>query len=243
MSSVERVGVVVPVHNEEHRLASCLDALGVAAASVPVEVSVIVVLDACTDRSPAITRRFIGRGVDGIALDVRSVGRARAAGMAELLRRHGESGTWLATTDADSTVPPNWLAAQLRYARLGTSVVAGTVAVDDWEDRSADVRIRASRAYDAVPHRHVHGANLSFSASAYLLAGGFPLITCHEDVRLVEAFQRNGENITWATDLAVTTSARRNARAPEGFAGYLSSLEEDRGSVDDDAPSSLPRAM
>jgi len=32
----------------------------------------------------------------------------------------------LATTDADSTVPADWLAEQLRLAALGVEVVAGT---------------------------------------------------------------------------------------------------------------------
>jgi glycosyltransferase involved in cell wall biosynthesis len=47
---VNRVGVVVPAHDERDLLPACLAALAVAAARVaPVPVEVIVVADACTD--------------------------------------------------------------------------------------------------------------------------------------------------------------------------------------------------
>ncbi len=45
-------------------------------------------------------------------------------------------GTWLATTDADSVVPAHWLMAQLRHTERGARMVAGTVAVQDWQNRS-----------------------------------------------------------------------------------------------------------
>jgi hypothetical protein len=61
-------------------------------------------------------------------------------------------------------------------------------------------------------------------ATAYMAAGGFSPLASDEDVDLVDAFQTNDEPIAWAMDRAVTTSSRRQARAPSGFAGYLSSL-------------------
>jgi glycosyltransferase involved in cell wall biosynthesis len=218
--------VVVPANNEEHALHQCLDALHVAASCVAVPVTVIVVLDGCTDNSAAVVDGFHEGCVEAIVVEANSVGVARATGMAELLRRHGESGSWLATTDGDSMVPRNWLAAQVRHAATGARVVAGTVTVEDWGDRSGKLRDRARRDYRAVPHRHIHGANLSFAATAYRAAGGFDPVTSDEDVRLVDAFRANREPITWATDLPVVTSARRHARAPRGFASYLSALED-----------------
>lgn len=84
---VDRVGVVVPLNDEEQLLGQCLEALCVA-------------------------------------------------GMTELLRRHHRAGTWLATTDGDSTVPPHWLTTQVRLAVAGARVIAGTVTVADWKSRS-----------------------------------------------------------------------------------------------------------
>ena len=223
---IKRIGVVVPVNNEQDTLLLCLDALAAATRGVAVPVTVVVVVDACTDGSAAVAASFPMAGLQTVAVNARSVGIARATGMTELLRRHGSSGMWLATTDADSVVPQNWLCAQLRHADAGARVVAGTVAVDDWGDRGGTVAERAAKDYAAGPHRHVHGANLSFAASAYCAAGGFSSVSYDEDVQLVDAFRANGEPIAWATDMPVLTSARRDARAPLGFGWYLSSLEQ-----------------
>jgi glycosyltransferase involved in cell wall biosynthesis len=223
---IDRIGVVVPVNNEDHALRECLDALDEAASRVAVPVTVIVVLDSCTDDSAAVVDGFRGDRVESIAVEANNVGAARAAGMATMLHRHPAPGTWLATTDGDSIVPRHWLAAQVRHAAAGARVVAGTVTVEDWVERSSSLRERARKDYRAGPHRHVHGANLSFAADAYRAAGGFDPVTSDEDVRLVDAFRANGESVTWATDLAVVTSARRHARAPQGLAGYLSALED-----------------
>ncbi|MET0700401.1 MAG: glycosyltransferase, partial [Mycobacterium sp.] len=127
---IDRIGVVVPVHNDQRALQECLDALDIAVSRVTVPVSVMVVLDACADDSATAAHALPAAGTETIVLDTGRVGLARAAGMTELIRRHGEAGTWLATTDGDSIVPPNWLTAQLRHAAAGARVVAGTVKVD-----------------------------------------------------------------------------------------------------------------
>lgn len=222
---IDRIGVVIPVHNEELALAACLDAVGVAASRVAVPATVIVVLDSCTDDSAAVVDGFSEGDVEALTVEANCVGIARAAGMPLLLRRHGQVGTWLATSDGDSMVPKNWLSGQLRHAGAGARVVAGTVTVEDWSDRNNAVRGRAQRDYCVAPHRHIHGANLAFAATAYCAAGGFSSVVYDEDVQLIEAFKANAEPITWATDLPVVTSARREARAPRGFAKYLTSLE------------------
>jgi hypothetical protein len=124
-------------------------------------------------------------------------------------------------------VPAHWLSAQLEHVCKGASVVVGTVRVGDWAERPPDVRRRAEAEYVANGHHHVHGANLSFTAAAYRRSGGFPALSSDEDVALVHAFERAGETLVWATDLAVHTSGRRLGRAPGGFAAYLDGLEED----------------
>jgi glycosyltransferase involved in cell wall biosynthesis len=228
----DRIGVVIPVHNEQDTLRECLTALLIAASGVSVPVTIVVVLDACTDASASIVNHFRSVQMRTVAVDAHCVGAARAAGMAQVLTQHGHSGTWLATTDADSVVPPHWLSAQLQQAMSGALVVAGTVTVEDWQNRNGGLAERAGRDYQATPHRHIHGTNLSFSARAYRRAGGFRPVQLDEDVSLVEAFNANNESIVWATDLAVTTSARRRGRAPKGFAAYLSALEHSlEGSV------------
>jgi hypothetical protein len=149
--------------------------------------------------------------------------------MAELLRLtapRDPAAVWLATTDADTVVPPGWLQRQLRYAGQGWDVVLGTVTVADWDGHPSHV----PAAFDALyefgdgPHQHVHGANLGIRASAYLAAGGFRSLRTAEDHALLAAATEAGCSVLQASDITVETSARRRARAPLGFSHLLRTL-------------------
>lgn len=222
------IGIAVPAHDEEASLGACLAALLLAARN-PVlggeAVAVLVVLDACGDGSRAVVRHnqplFAAAGValDCIEVDERRVGAARAAGARRLLALGAR---WLAFTDADTRVSPQWLAAQLA---LDADVVCGSVAVDDWSphaERADALREHFARNYqDRDGHRHIHGANLGVSAAAYLAAGGFEAVPCHEDVLLVRALERTGARFAWSAQPRVFTSARTDARARGGFGDTL----------------------
>src|SRR5215469_5248594 len=105
------IGVVIPVHNDGLLLAACLQSVRQAAADPLLDaepVEIVVVLDACTDRSAAVAIRYKAQF---ISLNERCVGAARALGASWAL----DSGArWIASTDADTIVPPNWLSAQLK---------------------------------------------------------------------------------------------------------------------------------
>ena len=121
--------------------------------------------------------------------------------------------------------PPDWLARQLSHADQGWDAVLGTVTVADWTDRPPT----AANAFTAYshgegPHPHVHGDNLGIGASAYLAAGGFPSLRTAEDHALLRALSAAGIAVKRAGDITVQTSARRHARAPDGFSHLLSTL-------------------
>ena len=84
------VGVVVPAHNEAARIAACLRSVEQAAA-VPalrdVVVHIIVVCDACTDRTREIVESL---GHRAVASEARNVGRARGLGADAALRTRRE---------------------------------------------------------------------------------------------------------------------------------------------------------
>ncbi|HTR09179.1 MAG TPA: glycosyltransferase [Paraburkholderia sp.] len=226
------IGVVIPAHNEELLLASCLVA-AVQAARHPAlgreTVRVLVVLDACTDGSAAIAQRA---GVDTLTIDACNVGVARATGARHMIN---EGSRWLAFSDADSRVAPDWLAAQLA---LGVDAVCGPVMVDDWSHHPARTREAWQRRYrDADGHRHVHGANLGVSAQAYRRAGGFAPLACGEDVALVEMLGATGAVIAWSAAPRVFTSARLDARVRGGFGDTLSAWA--RGEAGDEAAHAL----
>ncbi|MEG0186042.1 MAG: glycosyltransferase family 2 protein, partial [Stenotrophomonas sp.] len=127
--------------------------------------------------------------------------------------------------DADTIVPPDWL---WKQAMCGADAFCGIVDVGDWLDYPAAVREAfAGRELARDGHGHIHGANLGVSAAAYRAAGGFPALATGEDVALVRALQRTGAGIAWHARPVVSTSARRTARAPQGFSGFLRSLERE----------------
>ncbi|MEO8630862.1 MAG: glycosyltransferase family 2 protein, partial [Betaproteobacteria bacterium] len=156
-----------------------------------------------------------------LKVDSRLVGAARAAGAA---RAVALGSRWIACTDADTRVAPDWLAAQLL---LDADAVCGLISVDDWSEHSDEVRLAFLQRYnDADGHRHIHGANMGFSTEAYLRAGGFAPLSVSEDVSLVHALAGSGARIAWSAAPRVMTSARLESRARGGFADYLRDLGE-----------------
>ncbi|MGH3935237.1 MAG: glycosyltransferase [Pseudonocardiaceae bacterium] len=219
-----RIGVVVPAHDEQELLPYCLAALHRAAAPVRamgIQVDVVVVLDACTDGSAEQATRA---GVSTIEVAARNVGAARAAGF-ETVLEHGTKDVWLATTDADSTVPPHWLLTQLTAFRAGWDAFVGTVRVVDWAAHPPEARARYLRRYQfRDDHPHVHGANLGISARSYRLVGGIPALATGEDVALVAALDMAQCAVLRSPLASVTTSARHRGRAPDGFATHVCNL-------------------
>lgn len=228
---IRAVGIVVPARDEERLLPRCLDALGTAISRLGVErpdvlVRVVVVLDTCTDRTRQVADAC--PFVMAVSVEVACVGAARAVGADHVARAHGmhPDNLWLLTTDADSAVPADWLTSHVELAESGFDAVVGTVEPDQ-ADLSADVLGRWRSQHRLVlGHRHVHGANLGMRFSAYAAAAGFETLLTHEDVRLVRRLRRNGARILATPHFPVLTSGRTEARAPGGFAAYLSALVE-----------------
>ena len=222
---VTGVAVVVPAHQEAELVEGCLRSLRSAARSSHVPVTVTVVADACTDATARLARRH----ASVVHVAARNVGVARGAGVREAVRRwspHRRPGLWIATTDADSTVPADWITAQLDLARRGSELVAGRIVVTDWDDRPAAVdAAHRARYRDGPAHGHVHGANLGVALRLYTALGGFAPRPTGEDVDLVERAEAAGAAVTWSTSSPVHTSARRDGRAPAGFSDHLDALE------------------
>jgi hypothetical protein len=68
----------------------------------------------------------------------------------------------------------------------------------------------------------VHAANLGVRMRAYDGAGGFPAVATGEEHLLWGELGRRGHALCSSLCLRVATSARLDARAPGGFASWLS---------------------
>ncbi|POH58728.1 glycosyl transferase [Cryobacterium zongtaii] len=222
---IDRLIVVVPARDEESRLPRCLAALADAVQAVEDEfgtdapaISVVVVLDRCTDGSAEVVAQW--PQFRALECSAGSVGSARRAGVAHLLTDAAAAHTWVATTDADSAVPRRWLTAQLALAEAGTELVLGTVLPDD--ELPVQERDRWHGSHTLVDgHPHVHGANLGVRADRYLQADGFSDVDSDEDVLLVEALRTLGARECRTALIPVLTSGRLDGRVPGGFGGYL----------------------
>ncbi|TFC23195.1 glycosyltransferase [Cryobacterium sp. MDB1-18-2] len=224
---IDHLVIVIPAHNEEELLPRCLAAVGAAIEPVvatldpaPPIVSVVIVLDRCTDGTETIAAGF--PGVHLVRSDTGGVGAARRAGVRGVLKTPADftGRTWIASTDADSAVPENWLASQLAFARNDVHLVLGTVEPDECLD--GEMRARwAAEQWLVEGHPHVHGANLGVRADRYLAAGEFPGIDADEDIALVAALRRLRVCEIRTARIPVRTSGRLVGRTPGGFAGYL----------------------
>jgi glycosyltransferase involved in cell wall biosynthesis len=214
------LAIVIPAHNEAACIGACLSAVHEAVNHPALSgeaTRVIVVCDACDDETSAISR---AAGADAIEVTTRNVGFARAEGARFALALGAR---WLAFTDADSLVAPDWIAKQLECA---SDAVCGVVSVEDWGCHhphvSEQLREHFALSYSHDDgHRHVHGANFGVSAEAYLRAGGFAAMHTGEDSALVAALIACGASVAWSAGPRVVTSSRTDFRAPDGFGAIL----------------------
>lgn len=239
---IEVVAVIIPVHNEAALLRACLRSVATAtrrAHALGVMTSVHVVLDACSDASAEIAAAF---AVEVLETDAQRVGFARQVGVTAALAAHPglpHDRLWLAHTDSDSSVPPNWIIDQVERERAGADVYVGTVRpkMRDLSPRRREAWLRSHPR--GPPNGHVHGANLGTRASTLLNAGGFADVAEHEDVEVVASARARGAVIVASADACVTTSGRLEGRTPGGYASYLRSelisLGEQQERVDEPA--------
>ena len=113
-----KLSALVVAHNEERRLADCLEKLTFAD-------ELVVVLDKCTDASPDIAGRFTDRLLAG-SWD--REGPRRNAGI-DFCR-----GEWILEVDADETVTPE-LAAEIRRTVETSTAALHLIPVDNWVGR------------------------------------------------------------------------------------------------------------
>jgi len=220
----QAVAVVVPARDEQDTVAACLGSIAIAARQVSLDVLTVVVADHCVDETAARS------AAAGATVAVRSgslaggVGAARATGCTYALHRLGGlpyESIWLAHTDADSQVPPDWLSAQLVLAGRGHDAVAGMVTLTGTGNR--ETRRRWTASY-RQRHGHVHGANLGVRADAYLAVGGFQPVPAHEDLQLVRDLVTGGYAVARPRRPRVVTSSRLRGRTPAGVAADLRKL-------------------
>jgi glycosyltransferase involved in cell wall biosynthesis len=208
------ISVVIPAHNEERYLGACLEAL--ERQTYPrSSFEVIVVDDASTDATADIARQFGARVVHE---PTASIGRARQRG-AQVAR-----GEILASTDADTIVPPDWLE-RIALSFQRDSQLGAVFGPFRYHDGTAFERIflwylnlGLMMALQALGRSCFSGANYAVRRQAFWRAGGHNVyLPAGEDIDL--SWRLAGvTKVAFDRGLVVSTSARRRR---EGYAKIL----------------------
>ncbi|MGH3085831.1 MAG: glycosyltransferase family 2 protein [Rubrobacteraceae bacterium] len=233
-----RVCVVVPARDEEALITACLEALATQEGVSTDQYEVLLVLDRCADATAERARKVARRNPDlrlrFLEGPGRGAGHARRVGMetaCERLMSIGRPGGLIASTDADTVVAGDWLAAQIEANSRGARAIGGRISLNPeglsdevyrWRERQVAVRRGETPGdRDACEHRQFSGASLALTAEAYREIGGLEPLSSLEDEYLEATLVRSGIRIERPLSVRVTTSSRLDGRAERGLSRDL----------------------
>jgi glycosyltransferase involved in cell wall biosynthesis len=210
------VSVVVPAYNEEKYIGACLESL-TRQEHAGFDVEIIVVDNNSSDHTGELAR---ARGANVVVQRRQGIAWARQAGF------ESAGGEIVASTDADSTPPANWLARLVAGLNKDTRAlgVYGPLRVLDgarWEDLAQCYLIGAIMWLGAAIKRPTFcGPNFAVRRAAWLRVGGFDTDwSSAEDVNLSLKLARIGK-VAFRWDIQVPTSARRRSQGIGPLMGH-----------------------
>lgn len=252
------VSIVIPVRNEAETLPQMLAAFAAQISFKATNLSssdfeIIILANNCTDDSAAIIKNFsrnhpeLNTHLAEISLERKNsnIGYVRRRLMNEAYRRLKNNkfgGGVIITTDADTRVAPDWIAANLHEIENGADAVGGRIIINEDELakmdaisrrfhlRDEEYRLLAAfiehtldpLPYDANNRHHQHfNASFAVTTEAYEKAGGVPPVQFLEDVAFYNALQRIDARVRHSAEVRVYTSARCVGRCAVGLSNQL----------------------
>jgi cellulose synthase/poly-beta-1,6-N-acetylglucosamine synthase-like glycosyltransferase len=213
------VSILVAVRNEEAQIIRCLESL--ARLHYPAEkIEILLGDDASTDHTAALIRQFIrDKPQFRYLLISGQLGRARGkANVLAHLARAAASDFYF-ITDADISLPPDWIRRMLAGLQADTGIVTGITTIGgqglfprmqalDWLHALGLMQVVSDLGFPVS----TMGNNMLITRQAYAATGGYESLpfSLTEDVQLFQAVIRQGfatRNIFDAGVLAVSTPA------------------------------------
>lgn len=194
------ISVIVPAYNEAARISACLHSVKNQTISVPY--TIIVADNNSTDNTVSLTKE---EGVEVICVKEKGYAHAAIAGIAK------SNSPVIAMTDADTIVPPDWLARMYETFESHPHVVAvgGPYQFVDGPRALRVILHAMNRIYPQLITTSLCGMNMAFRRNAYEAVGGFsPRINLQADTYLGEQLKKIGK-IHFIRDNTVFSSARR----------------------------------
>lgn len=256
-----QICVIIPVKDEAQNIESTLLALTnqVNLKGKPLDKNlyeIIVLANNCSDNSAEIIRKFAKKQPQlvlhlvemTIESDRAHIGWVRKLLMDEAYRRLkslGKNRGTIASTDGDTRVASDWIAATLAEIHQGADAVGGRIITSSQERQLLDSVTRLyylrrlrygylSSQLEACldpdftlpPQHHFHyGASFALTTQMYGKVGGLPPLPSSEDVALYNALLRVDARFCHSQNVRVVTSARDLGRAKAGLADRLAELK------------------
>lgn len=252
-----RACVIIPAKDEAANLPDTLAALATQVdqhghAWPATAFEVIVLANNCQDTTAEVVRAQ-ARYYPQLQLHVAElqlppaqahVGRARQLLMdaaCARLEQVGQPAGLVLSTDADTQVAPDWLAANQAAIAAGAEAVGGRILTLGG-GLHAPPAVRRTQLLDAAyhllrarlesqldpdptdpwPRHHQHfGASLALTARAYRQVGGLPAVRYLEDEALWQALQRHDVPVRHCPAVRVVTSGRHEGRVEVGLSWQL----------------------
>jgi glycosyltransferase involved in cell wall biosynthesis len=256
-TSTPRLRVIVPAKNEAQTIPATLDALRcqIDRSGHPLEPTsfdVTVLANNCDDDTAGVVRDYSSR-YPTFQLRVlerqfppehANIGTVRRTLFDEACKRFEAERIdgIVASTDADTSVAPEWIAANMEALAQGADAVGGRILLSQEERHSMEPMLRTlhlrdtsyrillsnlealvdPQPSDPFPRHHQHfGASLAVRVSTYRRAGGIPRVVTLEDMAFYQQLVRIDARVRHSPHVRVTTSGRRDGRVPIGLSTQL----------------------
>ena len=253
------VSVVIPVHNEADCLPAALESFTrqVDVQKKPLDPSlfeIIIFANNCRDESAAIARRWKNENIlltvhvaeADLPPENSNISFVRRLLMNEAnarLGRNRHQNGIIMTTDGDTCVAPNWIAANMQEIKNGADAVGGRILISPNEIRQMDGKARLFHlldtgyrlltaelearldciSHDCLPRHHQHfNGSFAVTTEAFRRAGGIPEVRFLEDVAFYRSLLRVDARFRHSPFVRVNTSARHSGRTESGLSTQIS---------------------
>lgn len=251
------ISIVIPVRNEAAVLSATLEGFsrqrcGKNAVGFN-DFEIIFLVNNSGDDSAEIIRRWqienphlrVHLAEKNFPPEKSNIGHIRRELMNEaFLRLSGNryGGGIIATTDGDTVVDDDWLAATFSEIGNGADAVGGRILIHPSELKSMDAKCRAfhlrdtayrlmaaeieacldNLAHDSLPRHHQHfNGSFAVTTDAFAAAGGVPEVRFLEDVAFYNSLLRVDAKFRHSPRVRVHTSARSEGRTEAGLSTQI----------------------
>lgn len=251
------ISIVIPVRDETENVEKSLQAfvrqINFNGKSLNFnEFEIIILANNCKDNSFEIIENFRRANsflnihlaeivLPAINANIGFVRRLLMNAAFERLRRNDFGGV-IMTTDGDTIVADDWIAANLNEIKNGADAVGGRIIILDAELEKMDAIIRETHLldeeyrlltaeiealiddlpFDNAPRHHQHfNGSFAVTTEIYEKAGGVPDVKFLEDVAFFDCLQRIDARVRHSLLVKVFTSARRIGRSEVGLSFQL----------------------